>query len=210
MKVKIVSCVFITVLFCITVPSVTKAGPTIETGHTSPTELKVVEITGLSLPSSFDGRPEIKAPLSEPVLLHYQKQYIPAVIDLEYQDTLMQRLGIEDPDPQVLSIWASDFIVISAVATVGKASSSYIHQNISNLELKIVDKTFTLESNYSLYVNAYFKTFVFSKEVKEALKSASPEQISLRIQVDSSNDGLTFINTPIGEKTIKAWQSLSN
>lgn len=216
MKVTIVGCFFLTVLACASVPSVAKAGPKLETVQAPPTELKVVDNRDLLLPDVSNGKPEIKVPLSKPVLLHYHDQYIPTVIDLEYQDTLMQRLGVEDPEPQVLSIWGSDFVIISAATPNGKAingSVSYAPQNIHNLELKVVDKTFTFESNNHLYINANFTTFVLPKEAKEALMSASPDQVSLRIQVYSTNASSyeqTFVNTPIGKKTIKAWQSLSS
>lgn len=170
--------------------------------------VKIIKNDTIYLPSNSKGKPELDFPLSKLVLIKYSDEYLPGVIDLEYQDRVSQRLGIEDPSPQVLSVWHKNVIYITVNKPSGCVSGicSYFFNNPKGVELMVGDKVFTLEEHTrNLGKDNYlFTTYTFSNEAKAVLQNTDSEHVKLRIKI---GDG-EFVTTPIGKKTIKAWQAV--
>lgn len=93
---------------------------------------KIIENESIYLPSSSKGKPELNFPLSKLLLIKYSDDYLPGVIDLEYQDSVGQRLGIEDPSPQVLSIWHKAAIYLTLTRHTA-VSVELAHITLTNL-----------------------------------------------------------------------------
>ena len=179
------------------------------------TKVNIVESGKIYLPSNSKGKPNLEFPLSKLALIKYDDNYLPGVVDLEYQDTLGQRIGIDKASPQVLSVWHKDVIYL----TVNKPYSnseycsngvcSYLFAKPTVVELTIGSNVFTLEEhehNITDYYDAHimFTTYRFSIEVKQALQDADPKRVKLRIKIADGE----FVTTSIGEKTIKVWQTI--
>lgn len=170
--------------------------------------VKIIKNDSISLPSQSKGKPELDFPLSKLVLIKYSEEYLPGVIDLEYQDSVGQRLGIEDPSPQVLSVWHKNVVYLTVNKPNGCSSAfcSYSFYNPKGVELMINDKVFTLEEHTSnLAARSWmFTTYTFTDEAKAALQNTDSERVKLRIKIGEGE----FVTTPIGKKTIKTWQAV--